>query len=147
VSRIRTRLPGSEQPAWTAPNLLPGQNLKMLRFSKNRPAPQNFSIFRRVLTQLLLFLLLWILFTFVVIPWDTGKEYPQGSYALIEGQRAYAEIIRSTRPNYITVLRGLNMVQAKYIQEQVADQKIVQSGNIRLSFDPAGDFLSLEILK
>ncbi|MDR2825990.1 MAG: hypothetical protein LBV76_04260 [Deltaproteobacteria bacterium] len=119
----------------------------MLRFSKNRPAPQNFSIFRRVLTQLLLFLLLWILFTFVVIPWDTGKEYPQGSYALIEGQRAYAEIIRSTRPNYITVLRGLNMVQAKYIQEQVADQKIVQSGNIRLSFDPAGDFLSLEILK
>jgi hypothetical protein len=66
---------------------------------------------------------------------------------MIEGQRAYAEIIRSSRPNYLTSLRGLNMVQAKYTQEQLPDKKTVQSGNVRLSFDSAGEFLSLEILK
>jgi nitric oxide reductase large subunit len=110
----------------------------------DRPAP---STFKRVMTQLLLFALLWILFTFVVIPWDAAREYPPDTFRMIGGQRAYAEIIRSSRPNYLTALRGLNMVQAKYTQEQLPGKKTVRSGNICLSFDSAGEFLSLEIVK
>jgi hypothetical protein len=119
----------------------------MRNIGKNRserPAP---GVFKRVMTQLLLFALFWILFTFVIIPWDASREYPPDTLRMIEGQRAYAEIIRSSRPNYLTALRGLNMVQAKYIQEQLPDKKIIQSGNVCLSFDPAGEFLSLEILE
>jgi hypothetical protein len=119
----------------------------MRNIGKNRsgrPAP---GVFKRIVTQLLLFALFWILVTFVVIPWDDAREYPPDTFRMIEGQRAYAEIIRSSRPNYLTALRGLNMVQAKYTQEQLPDKKVVRSGNVRLSFDPAGEFLSLEILK
>ncbi|MDR2825606.1 MAG: hypothetical protein LBV76_02285 [Deltaproteobacteria bacterium] len=119
----------------------------MRKIGKNQAQGQKSGILRRVLTQLFLFVLLWILFTFVVIPWDTNTEYPAEAFPLIEGQRAYAEIIRKSRPSYLTTLRGLNMVQAKYTQEQPEDKKIIKSGNVRLSFDTAGEFLSLEILK
>ncbi|MDR1242377.1 MAG: hypothetical protein LBM00_06315 [Deltaproteobacteria bacterium] len=120
----------------------------MRNIGKKQPAGQRSSgILKRALLHLFLLALLWGVFTFVVIPWDTNKEYPADTFPLIEGQRAYAEIVRASRPNYLTSLRGLHMVRAKYTQERLPDQTVITTGNVRLSFDPAGEFLSLEILK
>ena len=101
---------------------------------KQQQQRPKFGPVRRILLHLALFLLFWLLLMVVVIPWDSGEQYPADSFALIEGQRAYAEVVRQSRPNLVTALRGLNMVGAKYSNEQSGGERLVTVGNGRLSF-------------
>lgn len=110
------------------------------------PQSSGYSRLRRVLIHLLLLLLFWILLMFVVIPWETDGQYPPDSFALIEGQRAYAEIVRRERPNLITTLRGLNMARVQFAQEVNNGQRAVSFGNIIMYFDLAGNYRGLDIL-
>lgn len=117
----------------------------MLR-GRKRNSLMKSGAFRKVLLHVLLFLLFWFLLMFVVIPMDgQGPASPEG-YALVEGERAYAAIIRERRPNLITALRGLNMVHAEYTQSQTDEGRLVQVGNVKLFFDQQGNFRSLEML-
>lgn len=102
---------------------------------------------RRIFLYFSLLLLGWIILMFVVIPWDTSGSLPQGSFDLIEGQRAYAMVVRKQRPTLATTIRGLNMVGAAFTQEQREDGRSVSSGNVRLYFDNHGEFLHIEIIK
>ena len=102
--------------------------------------------FRKVMLHVVLLLFFWVLLMFVVIPMDgQGPASPEG-YALVEGERAYAAIIRERRPNLIITLRGLNMVHAEYAQSQDGERRLVQVGNVKLHFDLQGNFRSLEML-
>ena len=102
---------------------------------------------RRILLYFSLLLLGWIVLMFVLIPWDTSGNLPQGSFDLIEGQRAYAMIVRKERPTLATAIRGLNTVGAEFRQGHDANLRWITSGNIRIFFDPNGEFLRLDILK
>lgn len=105
------------------------------------------SLRRKILLYIFLLLFGWIVLMFVVIPWDSSGHLPQGSFELIEGQRAYAMIVRQQRPTLAATIRGLNMVGVQFTQEQDEMGRHVQSGNIRLYFDHNGEFLHIEILK
>lgn len=102
---------------------------------------------RRIMLYLALLLLGWFVLMFVLIPWDTSGNLPQGSFDLIEGQRAYAMIVRKERPTLGTTIRGLNTVGAEFRQEHDENVRWITSGNIRIFFDLNGEFLRLEILK
>lgn len=102
---------------------------------------------RRIMLYLALLLLSWLVLMFVIIPWDTESGLPPGSFDLIEGQRAYAMLVRKERPTLGTVIRGLNMVGAVFTQEHDDSGRWVTSGNIRIFFDNNGEFLRLDILK
>lgn len=102
---------------------------------------------RRIMLYLSLLLLSWLVLMFVIIPWDTESSLPLGSFELIEGQRAYAMVVRKERPTLGTVIRGLNMVGAVFTQEHDNAGRWVTSGNIRIYFDNNGEFLRLDILK
>lgn len=106
-----------------------------------------FTLKRKIMLYAALLLLGWGMLMFVLIPWDDGGNLPPGSFALIEGQRAYAMIVRKERPTLGTVIRGLNTVGAEYRQEQDDNRRWLTSGNIRLFFDKNGEFLHLDILK
>lgn len=106
-----------------------------------------FALKHRILLYLALFLLGWAVLMFVLIPWDTSGNLPQGSFDLIEGQRAYAMLVRKERPTLGTVIRGLNTVGAEFRQNHDANTRWITSGNIRIFFDLNGEFLRLEILK
>lgn len=109
--------------------------------------PGGRSLRRRVALYISLLLLGWIVLMFVVIPWDTSGHLPAGSFELIEGQRAYAMVVRKQRPTLATAIRGLNMVGAQFTQEQDENGRHILTGNIRLYFDNNGEFLHVEILK
>lgn len=98
---------------------------------------------------LYIFLLLfgWIVLMFVVIPWDYSGHMPPGSFELIEGQRAYAMLVRKERPTLAKAIRGLNMVGARFTQGDDGSRRWVSSGNIRIYFNNNGQFDSLDILK
>jgi hypothetical protein len=114
--------------------------------SRKRDSLMSSGAFRKVMLHLLLFLFLWALLVFLVIPMDgQGPASPEGR-ALVEGERAYAAIIRERRPNLIATLRGLNMVHAEYTQAQEGEQRLVRVGNVKLFFDLQGNFRSLELL-
>lgn len=117
----------------------------MWNIGKQQQRPR-FGPLKRILLHLALFLLCWLLLMVVVIPWDTGGQYPADSFALIEGERAYAEVVRQSRPNLVTTLRGLNMVGAKYSNRQIDDGRELIVGNVRISFKQDGSFRSLDIL-
>lgn len=118
----------------------------MWRLGKTARPEQKFGPLKRILTHLILLLILWLLLMFVVIPWDTDGQYPPDSYGLIEGQRAYVAVVRESRPNLITALRGLNMVHAQYTQEQIDDLRRVRCGNIEMNFELDGNFRSIRII-
>lgn len=101
----------------------------------------------RLLLYFSLLLLGWVVLMFAVIPWDTDGSLPPGSFQLIEGQRAYAMIVRKERPTLGTVIRGLNTVGATFSQGHDDRARWITSGNVRLYFDRNGEFLRLEILK
>lgn len=107
---------------------------------------QKYGPVKRLLTHVLLLLILWLLLMFVVIPWDTDDQYPSDSFGLIEGQRAYVAVVRESRPNLITTLRGLNMVHAQYTLEQFDDLRQVRCGNVEFDFEPDGSFISIRIV-
>lgn len=104
------------------------------------------SLIRRLALYLLLILASWVLLMFVVIPWDTDGSLPLGSFELIEGQRAYAMLVRRERPTLAMSIRGLNMVGAPFTQGGDEAERWLASGNIRIYFDARGEFLRLEIL-
>lgn len=106
-----------------------------------------FTLKRRIILYVALLLLGWIVLMFVLIPWDTSGKLPHGSFELIEGQRAYAMIVRKERPTLGTVIRGLNTVGADFRQNHDEASRWITSGNIRIFFDINGEFLRLEILK
>lgn len=118
----------------------------MSGYTTQRAASGNAGTLKRILRYLLLLLIWWLLLWFVVIPWDKSGQIPEDSYDLIEGQRAYAELVRRQRPNLVTVLRGLNMVRAEYAHEAVPGGRMVSFGNIVMLFDEHGEFGSLRIL-
>jgi len=101
--------------------------------------------FGRIFLHLALFTVFWLILLFVVIPWDTSGYIPPDAYALIEGQKAYAKIIREKRPTLVTSLRGLNMVKAtyKFIPQEYG--RCLEVGNARIFFGQTGEFLSLVI--
>lgn len=101
----------------------------------------------KIMLYISLLLFGWIVLMFVIIPWDTGGALPPGSFELIEGQRAYAMIVRRERPTLGTVIRGLNTVGAEFRQEHDDHGRWVTSGNIRIYFELNGEFLRLDILK
>jgi len=116
----------------------------MLRRGKGpEPLPQKFP---RVLVYFLLLLLCWGLLTVVVIPWQSDGSIPRDSFALIEGERAYAMILRQQRPSLAVSIRGLNMVGASFTQERLEDGRILVTGNVRIWYDRHGEFLSLDLL-
>lgn len=117
----------------------------MLR-TRKRSSLMHSGAFRKVLLHAVLFLFFWLLLMFVVIPMDgQGPASPEG-YALVEGERAYAAIIRERRPSLIVTLRGLNMAHAEYTQSQEGENRLVRVGNVKLYFDLQGNFRSLELL-
>lgn len=118
-----------------------------MMFGRTKSASGGKGWKRRLALYLSLLLASWVLLMFVVIPWDTDGGLPQGGFELIEGQRAYATIVRRERPTLGTVIRGLNMVGAPFSQEQSDDGRRISSGNIRMYFDANGEFLRLDILK
>lgn len=93
-----------------------------------------------------LLLLYWCLLFFVLIPADSGKGSPEEAFELIEGQRAYAALIREGRPTLAVTIRGLNMAGAPYSRENAAEGQLLRSGNVRMFYDFDGAFLRLEIL-
>ncbi|MDR2893353.1 MAG: hypothetical protein LBV80_09780 [Deltaproteobacteria bacterium] len=117
----------------------------MWNLGKKQSSGQGRSALRRIGIHLALLLAFWLILTLVVIPWDSGQQYPGDSFALIEGERAYAEIVRQGRPNLITTLRGLNMTKTQYRQEQADALRCVSFGNVRIFFDVDGDFNSLSL--
>ena len=118
----------------------------MWHLGKQQQQRPKFGPVKRILLHLALFLLLWMLLMLVVIPWDTGGQYPPDSFALLEGQRAYAEVVREARPNLVTTLRGLNMVGARYSNEQLENGRLVSVGNVRICFEADGAFKNIELL-
>ena len=118
----------------------------MWNLGKKKPSGQRRSALRRIGIHVFLLLAFWLVLTLIVIPWDSGQQYPQDSFALIEGERAYAEIVRQGRPNLITTLRGLNMTKTQYTQEQEGELRRVSFGNVRILFDAGGNFRGLSLL-
>lgn len=106
-----------------------------------------FSLKHKIMLYVSLLLLGWIVLMFVVIPWDAGESLSPGGFDLIEGQRAYAMIVRKERPTLGTAIRGLNTVGARFRQDHNGQGRWITSGNIRIYFDMSGEFLRLEILK
>jgi hypothetical protein len=100
---------------------------------------------RRILIHLGLLLLFWVLLFFVVIPWESDGEIPEDSFALIEGQRAYAMLLREKRPTLAVTILGLRMAGSPYTQKNWAGGRVVSSGNIRIYYDLNGEFLRLDI--
>ena len=102
-------------------------------------------IFRRIFLHLALFAAFWLVLLFVVIPWDSSGNIPPDAHALIEGQKAYAQIIREKRPLLVTTVRGLNMVKASYRFIPQESGRCLAVGNVRIFFGPAGEFVSIII--
>lgn len=102
-------------------------------------------VFRRIFIHLFLLFLLWVVLVFVVMPWDRGPHIPQNAYELIEGQKAYAKLVREQRPSFITTVRGLNMVKAKYIIEQTPEGRKITFGNVCIKFDTHGNYAGMLI--
>lgn len=101
---------------------------------------------RRLIIHLALFLIFWLTLRFVVIPWEVSGRIPAESYPLIEGQRAYARILREKRPTLAVTLRGLNMAKIQYAQEKHDNGRTVVVGNVRINFNKVGEFMGLVIL-
>lgn len=104
-------------------------------------------VLQRVLLHFVLLLLFWSVLLFVIIPLDSEDPYRPGSLALLEGERAYAALVRAGRPNLLVTLRGLNMAHANYTQAQENETRIIRSGNLKFVFDLDGNFKNLEILR
>ncbi|MDR2502847.1 MAG: hypothetical protein LBD82_00430 [Deltaproteobacteria bacterium] len=111
-------------------------------------AERETSFSRRLLVYLGTLALCWGLFTFVLIPLadDDVSRLPENSFKLIEGQRAYAMLLRLERPTLAASIRGLHMVGAVYTQEKTEQGRVLLTGNVRLYYDQYGEFLRLELL-
>lgn len=112
-----------------------------------RPPEARKTLARKIAVYAVLFITLWSILMFVVIPWESSGEIPDGSFELIEGQRAYAMLVREKRPTLAVAIRGLNMVNAKFTQEKNDEGRVITTGNVRLFYDKHGEFISLEIIK
>ncbi|MDR2050207.1 MAG: hypothetical protein LBQ63_00310 [Deltaproteobacteria bacterium] len=112
----------------------------------SHPAARK-SPLRRILIYFGLLLLFWVLLFFVIIPWENGGEIPEDGFALIEGQRAYAMLLREKRPTLAVTIRGLHMAGAPYNQKSSEEGRVISSGNIRIHYDRNGEFVRLDIAR
>lgn len=118
----------------------------MAMFIRKTQSPLQ-PVLLKILIHVFLLFLLWLILVFVVIPWHVGPHIPAHAYELVEGQKAYAKVIREVRPTVVQTIRGLNMAKSEYNITPLADGRSISFGNICMFFDKQGEFKRLEILK